>query len=161
MNLGPRGLAVGRFVAIVVAALLYGERAMAADGLTTVLSSFGPKETMDRFEANIKAKGITVFARIDHAAEAAAAGLELRPTELLIFGNAKAGTPLMQANQATGIELPLKVLVYEDVAGKVWLSYNDPRWLAGRHGLSAATAPNVDMMATALDALARNAAGPP
>jgi uncharacterized protein (DUF302 family) len=70
---------------------------MTADGLTTTLSSFGPKETMDRFEAEIKAKGMTVFARIDHAAGAAEAGLPLRPTELLIFGSAKAGTPLMQA----------------------------------------------------------------
>jgi uncharacterized protein (DUF302 family) len=95
---------------------------MTADGLTTTLSSFGPKETMDRLEAEIKAKGMTVFARVDHAAGAAAAGLPLRPTELLIFGSAKAGTPLMQANQAVGIDLPLKALVHEDAAGKVWLS---------------------------------------
>ena len=71
---------------------------MAADGLTTIASDYGPKETMDRLEAEIKAKGMTVFARIDHAAGAAQAGLSLRPTEVLLFGNAKAGTPLMQAN---------------------------------------------------------------
>jgi uncharacterized protein (DUF302 family) len=88
---------------------------MATDGLTTIPSSFGPKETTDRLEAEIKAKGMTMFA------------------ELLIFGNAKAGTPLMQANQAIGIDLPLKALVFEDAAGKVWLSYNDPRWLAQRN----------------------------
>ena len=93
---------------------------MAADGLTTVESPFGPKETMDRFEAAIKARGMTVFARIDHAAGAAAVGLPLRPTELLIFGSARAGTPLMQADQTVGIDLPLKALVYEDAAGKVW-----------------------------------------
>src|SRR5262244_3551669 len=104
---------------------------MAADGLTTIPSSFGAKETMDRLEAEIKTKGMTVFARIDHAAGAAEVGLPLRPTELLIFGNAKAGTPLMQADQAIGIDLPLKALVFEDTAGKVWLSYNDP---AGPHG---------------------------
>jgi uncharacterized protein (DUF302 family) len=89
------------------------------DGLTTIPSSFGPKETTDRLEAEIKGKGMTVFARIDHAAGAAELGLPLRPTELLIFGSAKAGTPLMQANQAIGIDLPLKALVFEDAAGKV------------------------------------------
>ena len=103
---------------------------MTADGLATILSSFGPKETMDRLEAEIKAKGMTVFARIDHAEGAAEVGLPLRPTELLIFGSAKAGTPLMQANQAIGIDLPLKALVLEDASGKVWLSCNDPHWLA-------------------------------
>ena len=119
---------------------------MTADGLTTTRSSFGPKETMDRFEAEIKAKGMTVFAPVDHAAGAAEAGLPLRPTELLIFGSAKAGTPLMQAEQAIGIDLPLKALVLEDAAGKVWLSCNDPHWLATRHGLGAAVARTVDVM---------------
>src|SRR6202035_1032719 len=102
---------------------------MAAIGLTTLPSDFGPKETMDRLEAEIKAKGMTVFARIDHAGGAAQGGLPVRPTELLIFGSAKAGTPLMQTNQTIGIDLPLKALVFEDAANKVWLSYNDPRWL--------------------------------
>jgi uncharacterized protein (DUF302 family) len=134
---------------------------MAADGLITVPSSFGPKETMDRLEAEITAKGMAVFARIDHAAGAAGAGLPLRPTELLIFGNAKAGTPLMQANQAIGIDLPLKALVFEDAAGKVWLSYNDPHWLAQRHGLGAAVVPIGDAMAAALNAVATKATNPP
>ena len=84
---------------------------MAADGLTTIKSSYGPKETMERLEAAVKAKGPTVFARIDHAAGAAEVRLSLRPTELLIFGNAKGGTPLMQADQTVGIDLPLKALV--------------------------------------------------
>ena len=96
---------------------------MAADGLKAVPSSFGPKETMDRLEAQIRAQGMTVFARIDHAAGAAAVAMPLRPTELLIFGSAKAGTPLMQADQKVGIDLPLKALVYEDAAGRVWLAY--------------------------------------
>lgn len=134
---------------------------MAADGLTTVVSNFAAKETMDRLEAEVKAKGMTVFARIDHAAGATEVGLPLRPTELLIFGNAKAGTPLMQANQAIGIDLPLKALVFEDAAGKVWLSYNDPRWLAQRHGLGAAVAPAINAMAAALNAAAAKATKSP
>jgi len=131
---------------------------MTTEGLLTIPSSFGPKETMDRLEAEVKARGMTVFARIDHAAGAAEVGLPLRPTEALIFGNAKAGTPLMQANQAIGIDLPLKVLVFEDEARKVWLSYNDPRWLARRHGLGANLSQAIDAMAVALDAVAAKAA---
>ena len=131
-------------------------------GLTTLPSSFQPKETMIGSRPGTKAKGMTVFARIDHAARAAEAGLPLRPTELLIFGNAKAGTPLMQANQAIGIDLPLKALVFEDAAGKVWLSYNDPRWLAHRQwprrGFGAET---VNAMAAALNAAATKATKPP
>ena len=114
-----------------------------------------------RASAEIKAKGMTVFARIDHAARAAELGLQARPTELLIFGSAKADTPLMQANQAIGIDLPLKALVFEDAAGKVWLSYNDPRWLAQRHGLGAADIQTVDAMAAALNALATKATKAP
>jgi uncharacterized protein (DUF302 family) len=92
---------------------------MAVDGLTTVRSSFRPKET-DRLEAEVKAKGMMVFARIDHAAGAADAGLPLRPTEVLLFGNPKGGTPLMQAVQTVGIDLPLKALVWQDGSGTVW-----------------------------------------
>jgi uncharacterized protein (DUF302 family) len=130
---------------------------MATDGLTTVRSNFGPKETMDRLEAEIKSKGMTVFARVDHAAGAAAVGLSLRPTELLIFGNAKAGTPLMQANQSVGIDLPLKALVHQDAEGGVWLSYNDPSWLAARHGLGASVAPQVAAMTAAIHAVVTSA----
>jgi uncharacterized protein (DUF302 family) len=130
---------------------------MIADGLTTIPSSFGPKETMDRLEAEIKGKGMTAFARIDHAAGAAQVGLPLRPTELLIFGSAKAGTPLMQAGQAIGIDLPLKALVFEDAAGKAWLAYNDLRWLAQRHGLGATVSQAIDAMVAALDAVATKA----
>jgi uncharacterized protein (DUF302 family) len=108
---------------------------------------------MNRFEADVKAKGMIVFARIDHAAGAAAAGLPLRPTELLIFGNAKAGTPLMQSVQTIGIDLPLKALVWQDGSGKTWLSYNDPGWLVKRHGHPVDAA--VSAMAGALDAVAR------
>ena len=104
------------------------------DGIKTLASAFGPKDTMDRLEAAVRAKGMTVFARIDHAAGAAEVGLGLRPTELLIFGDARAGTPLMQAKQTIGIDLPLKALVWQDASGKTWLSYNDPPWVVSRHG---------------------------
>ena len=127
---------------------------MAADGLTTIPSSYGPKDTMNRLEAAVKAKGMTIFARIDHAAGASAAGLSLRPTEVLIFGNAKAGTPLMQSVQTIGLDLPLKVLVWQDISGKTWLSYNDPAWLAKRHGLSGEAEAAVDVITAALHAVA-------
>jgi uncharacterized protein (DUF302 family) len=92
---------------------------MTDNGLISVPSAHGVKETIDRFESDVKSKGLTIFARIDHAAGAREAGLVLRPTELLIFGNAQGGTPLMQSYQTIGIDLPLKVLAWEDAAGKV------------------------------------------
>jgi uncharacterized protein (DUF302 family) len=127
---------------------------MAADGLTTIPSSCGPKDTMNRLEAAVKAKGMTIFARIDHAAGASAAGLSLRPTEVLIFGNAKGGTPLMQSVQTIGLDLPLKALVWQDISGKTWLSYNDPAWLAKRHGLSGEAEAAVGIITAALHAVA-------
>src|SRR5438552_14158980 len=127
------------------------------EGLTTGPSSFGPKETMDRLEAEVRAKGMTVFARIDHAAGAAEVGLTLQPTELLIFGNARGGTPLMQASQTTGIDLPLKALVWQDGAGKTWLSYNEPSWIAQRHGVANAEQV-VNNLAAALRAISTKAA---
>ena len=112
---------------------------MAAEGLTTMRSGFAPDETMNRLEAQVAARGMAIFARIDHAAGAAAAGLSLRPTMVLIFGHAKGGTPLMQATQTIGIDLPLKALVWQDADGQTWLSYNEPRWLAARHDLDGST----------------------
>jgi uncharacterized protein (DUF302 family) len=109
---------------------------MAVEGLVSLRSSFGPKQTIDRLKAELQARGLTVFAEIDHAAGAAGVGLALRPTVLLIFGNAKGGTPLMQAAQTIGIDLPLKALVWQDDADDTWLSYNDPAWLAERHGVA-------------------------
>ena len=137
--------------------LAMGDDAMATGGLTTVQSNFGAKETMDRLEAEVKAKGLTVFARVDHAAGAAEVGMQLHPTELLIFGNARGGTPLMQASQIAGIDLPLKALVYEDAAGKVWLAYNNPSWIAKRHELGASVAPYIQALTKALEALAAGA----
>jgi len=138
--------------------ILMGGFGMSAEGLTTIPSSHGPKETMDRLEAGAKAKGMTVFARIDHAAGAAEVGLALRPTEVLIFGTAKAGTALMQANQTTGIDLPLKALVWQDAQGKTWLSYNEPAWVAQRHALGPQAQGAVEAISAGLGAIARAAA---
>jgi len=157
MTQETRFLTRGKFFALTAAIWLWGVQAMAADGLTTIPSNYGTKDTMDRLEAEIKARGMTVFARVDHAAGAAEVALSLRPTELLIFGNARGGTPLMQSNQTVGIDLPLKALVWQDASGKTWLSYNDPSWLAKRHGLGPEVDPAVNAMAAALSAVARKA----
>jgi uncharacterized protein (DUF302 family) len=134
---------------------------MAARGLTTIRSSFGPEETMNRFEAEVRAKGMIAFAHIDHAAGAAAVGLSLRPTELLIFGNARGGTPLMELAQTAGIDLPLKVLVWQDASGVTWLSYNDPTWIAKRHGLHSEVGATVRVLTAALNQMSRSAAKSP
>jgi uncharacterized protein (DUF302 family) len=110
---------------------------------------------MRRLEEAVAARGMTVFARVDHAAGAAAVGLSLRPTDLLIFGQAKGGTPLMQAVQTIGIDLPLKALVWQDAEGETWLSYSDPAWIAARHGLAPEA---TKAMSAALAAVAAGAA---
>jgi uncharacterized protein (DUF302 family) len=134
---------------------------MAAGGLTTTRSSYGPEETMNRFEAEVRAKGMTVFAHIDHAARAAAAGLSLRPTELLIFGNARGVTPLMELVQTIGIDLPLRALVWQDASGITWLSYIDPNWLAKRHRLHPEGGATVRVLTSALNQMARSATTAP
>jgi uncharacterized protein (DUF302 family) len=136
---------------------MQGSNVMTPDGLITSGSEFDPHETMDRVAAAVAKRGITILARIDHAAAAAKVGLKLRPTEVLIFGNPVTGTPLMQAAQTIGIDLPLKMLVWQDEAGKTWLAYNDPRWLAKRHGIESVVAQNLDGMAAALAAIAKEA----
>ncbi len=112
---------------------------------------------MDRLLTEIRAKGMNVFARIDHAAGAAEVGLKLRPTKLILFGNALGGTPLMQSVQTVGIDLPLKVLVWQDAEGKTWVSYNEPRWIAQRHGVTS-TEQVVSKMTDMLSAMLRKAA---
>ncbi len=114
----------------------FGSLAFAAEGLVAVKSPHGANETMSRLEETVKQRGLTVFARIDHAAGAARIGKTLRPTTLLIFGNPQGGTPLMECAQSAGIDLPLKALVWEDAAAQVWLGYNDPAFLAQRHGVA-------------------------
>ena len=130
---------------------------MSDDGLISLASNHPVRETMDRLEAVLREKGVTIFARIDHAAGAAAVDMPLRPTELVIFGNPRAGTPLMQARQSIGIDLPLKMLGWQDGAGKVWLVYNDPAWLARRHGLGGEAEAAVAGLAKALEMLAAGA----
>jgi uncharacterized protein (DUF302 family) len=154
-------LATARIFALTAVICLWGVQAMAVDGLTTLRSSFGPMDTMNRLEAVVKAKGMMVFARIDHAAGAKEVGLSLRPTELLVFGNAKGGTPLMKSAQTIGIDLPLKALVWQDETGSTWLSYNDPNWLAKRHGLGHEVDGPVNAMAAVLAGLAKAATAPP
>jgi uncharacterized protein (DUF302 family) len=130
---------------------------MADDGLITVASRFSVHETVERLVAFVTSHGLTVFARIDHADGAAKAGLQLRPTELLIFGHAKGGTPLMADCQTAGIDLPLKALAWEDADGKVWLTCNDAAWIAQRHGLGPASAQAVPAIAAGLAAATKAA----
>lgn len=130
---------------------------MNPDGMTILSSAFGPDETMNRLAAAVTRRGLTIFARVDHAAGAAEAGLSLGPTAVLVFGNAKGGTPLMQANQTIGIDLPLKALVWQDAAGRTFVGYNDPAWLARRHGLGEEVGSTIIGLGNALKALAAEA----
>lgn len=109
--------------------------AVAADGMVTVKSSHTVSLTANKLVAVVKDKGMTVMDRINHAANAKAAGLELRPTELVIFGNPKVGTPLMHCARSVAIDLPQKALIWQDESGQVWLAYNDPMYLKQRHGI--------------------------
>ena len=104
------------------------------DGLIHLRSPYSVSETLKRVEAVLAAKGLTVFARIDHSGEAEKVGLKMRPTQVIIFGSPKSGTPLMVAAPTIAIDLPLKALMWEDGEGAVWLSYNDPEYLKRRHG---------------------------
>jgi len=137
---------------VVFALLLAASSALGADGLIAVKSPFAAKETMDRFEANAQKRGLNIFARIDHAAGAVKIGKTLRPTEVLIFGNPQGGTPFMECEQSVGIDLPLKALVWQDAQGQVWLGYNDPAYIAKRHG--ASRCPSVEGLRKALSGLA-------
>ncbi|TQV89246.1 DUF302 domain-containing protein [Aliikangiella coralliicola] len=113
--------------------LCFSLTATANDGIVSVASSNSVKTTADRLEKILKEKGMTVFARIDHTAGAKKAGKDLRPTELIIFGNPKVGTPLMQCQQKVAIDLPQKALIWRNDSGQVWLSYNNPEYLIERH----------------------------
>ena len=132
---------------------------MATDELVTLRSANNFTTTLDRLLQVLEAKGVTVFARIDHAAGAAGVGLTLRPTTLIVFGNPAAGTPFMQAAQTAGIDLPLKALVWEDAGGAVNFSYNDPAWIAARHGLGNQAQQAVAALSAALKAFAAHATG--
>jgi uncharacterized protein (DUF302 family) len=127
----------------------------AADGLVALRSPHSAKETMNRLEEIVKQRGLNVFARIDHAAGASKVGKTLRPTEVLVFGNPQGGTPFMECAQTAGIDLPLKALVWEDASSQVWLGYNDPAYLAQRHGV--AQCPVVENLRKALAGVAEAA----
>ncbi|HUW99275.1 MAG TPA: DUF302 domain-containing protein [Acidiferrobacter sp.] len=114
-------------------ALLFSSSAFAANGIIKIRSAYSVKTTEARLISNLKAKGMTVFLTVDHTAGAARVGLKLRPTELVIFGNPKVGTPLMQCSQSMGIDLPQKALIMEDARGRVWYLYNSPKYMAKRH----------------------------
>lgn len=132
--------------------------ARAADGLTAVKSPHSVKETLDRLEAAAKTRNLVIFARIDHAAGAQKVGRTIRATELLIFGSPQGGTPFMECAQSVGIDLPLKALAWQDAAGQVWLGYNEPQFLAARHGVpQCAVVPNLKK---ALEGLAAEATKP-
>jgi len=115
--------------------IFFASLACADNGIISIKSSHDVKITADRLEKDLTAKGMTVFIRINHAEGAQKVGKRLRPTEVIVFGNPKVGTPLMQCGQSVAIDLPQKALIWEDEAGQVWLSYNDPKYLAKRHGI--------------------------
>jgi uncharacterized protein (DUF302 family) len=118
------------------------------NGIISQPSQYSVTETINRLEAVLQAKGITIFARIDQQAEAEKVGLSLRPTQLLLFGNPKAGTPLMVAEPMSALDLPLKVLAWEAADGKVWLSYNDPNYLKQRFSLSEELVKDIAVIAS-------------
>ena len=141
--------------------LLFGLVAVAGagEGLIKIKSSYTVEQTLNRFEKIVKSKGMTIFTRIDHAAGAASVNKKLRPTQLLIFGNPKLGTLLMQSNQTAAIDLPMKALAWKDANGQVWLAYNDPGYLVKRHGITDQDAV-VAKMRKALGAFSHKATSP-
>ncbi len=112
-------------------------------GVVRIASAHSVPETAARLESALGERGVLVFARIDFSGDAARAGLSMRPEQMLIFGNPKAGTPLMQAEPVSGLDLPLKALIFEDAAAKVWVARNDPQYIIRRHGLPTALAANL------------------
>lgn len=144
------------FVAVI--SLFFLTSASAGDGLVSKKSGVGVEETLDRLEAVLEKKGITIFSRVSHTAGAEDAGIELRPTELLIFGNPKLGSHFFTSQQTAGIDLPMKALAWEDADGQVWLTYNDPQYIADRHGISDREE-IVKKMSRALDKMTNAAIG--
>jgi uncharacterized protein (DUF302 family) len=124
------------------------------DGIITIPSNHSVEETLEKLKAILQSRGITLFALIDHSGEAAKAGMEMRPTKLLIFGNPKGGTPVMLAAPSSAIDLPLKILIWEDAQGKVWVTYNGPMYLQERHNIPTELLPNLSV----IEALAKSAA---
>ncbi len=125
-----------RVIFSVLSILFIATPAMAADGMVNVLSAYNVEETASRMVSVLNEKGMTIFKRVNHSEGAEKAGIELRKTELIIFGNPKVGSPLMKCQQSVAIDLPQKALIWEDDKSKVWISYNDPRFLQERHNIS-------------------------
>jgi uncharacterized protein (DUF302 family) len=125
--------------------------AQAGDNLITKSSNYSVPETIDRIERAVMEKGMKIFARIDHGGEAKKAGLEMRPTQLLIFGNPKGGTALMVSRPTAAIDLPMKALAWTDKDGKVWLTYNSPELLHERHGVPAELTSKLDPVGALLE----------
>jgi uncharacterized protein (DUF302 family) len=121
---------------------------MANNGIVHKPSRHSVDETLGKLQNILEAKGIAVFALVDHSGEAAKVGMKMRPTKLLIFGNPKGGTPLMIAAPSIAIDLPLKLLIWQDEQEKVWVSYNTPEYLAERHGLSPQLAQDIGFIET-------------
>jgi uncharacterized protein (DUF302 family) len=128
---------------MLMAATAISPDASAENGVVNVATNYSVSETIDRLESLVKSKQLTVFARIDFSGDAAKAGLSMPPAQMLIFGNPKAGTPLMLAAPSVAIDLPLKAVAWQDASGRVWLSYNAPEYLKRRHGLPEALLPNI------------------
>ena len=116
------------------------------NGILTIPGHHSVDETVKKLQGLLQAKGVTLFALVDHSGEAEKAGMRMPPTRLLIFGNPQAGTPLMLASPSIAIDLPLKILVYEDAAGKVWVAYNSPSYLQNRHGLPSELIRNIEVV---------------
>ena len=132
-----------KFLTVLITLLcIINTQSYAADsnGIIKIKSTHSVAETINKLEAVLNKKGMTIFKRVDHAAGAEKAGLQLRPTELLIFGNPKVGTPLMLCSQTAALDLPQKALVYKDESGQVWLVYNDPAYMAKRHNIQGCDA---------------------
>jgi uncharacterized protein (DUF302 family) len=132
-----------------------GEASMtspADNGIVQKPSSRSVDQTVEQLKGILQTKGVTLFALVDHSGEAEKVGLKMRPTKLLIFGSPKAGTPLMLAAPSSALDLPLKLLIWEDAQGKVWLSYNSPAYLLERHGIPRELLPNIAVIEALADA---------
>jgi len=148
-----------KLLLVVVLFVAWPLAASADEGLIVIKSPHSVSESLDRMSALLEKKGIKVIARVPHSKAAAGVGIEMRPTELLIFGNPKLGSPLMQSQQTTAIDLPMKMIAWQDADGQVWIGYNDPAWIAQRHGITDRD-PVIAKMSGALKGLSAKVVAP-
>ncbi len=149
---------MSKYITLLISTLLFSTNVF-ANGLITLKSAHSVPDTANRLVSALQNKGMTVFARIDHSEGANAVGQELRPTQLIIFGNPKVGTPLMQCSQTMAIDLPQKALIWEDASGSVWFTYNKPQYLSKRHAMTDCNA-SIAKVDGALSAFAKLATMP-